>query len=118
MIDWTDEKNPPNWWNTYNVIKHGGKTAETASNLENALLSLSALFYLHCVNEFSKSYLEKFSTFHVNKRFDKIELEYDLIKSPLDIKNYLFRYEDNFPCRRIDLTSNNEVTRKNRSLMK
>lgn len=118
FIDWTGEKNPPNWWNAYNLIKHGGKTAKTVSNLENALLSLSALFYLHCVNKLSKNYLEKFSTFHINKRFDKIQLEYDSIKSPIDMKNYLFRFEDNYPRRRIDLTSKNDDSRRNKSLMK
>jgi len=117
FADWNDEKNPPNWWNAYNTIKHGGKTAKSLSNLENALLSLSALFYLHCVNEFSRKSLERFSTFHVNKKFDKIELEYDSIKSPIDMKNYLFRFEENYPNKKIDLSSNNE-SRRNRSWVK
>lgn len=115
---WIDERTPPGWWNAYNIIKHGGKTSKSICNLENALLSLSALFYLHCVNEFSKNYLEKFSAFHVNKKLDKIQLVYDSIKSPIDMKNYLFQFEDNLPNRIIDLMSANCVNRKNRSLTK
>jgi hypothetical protein len=112
--DWKDEKNPPSWWKAYNLIKHGGQSAKSSSNLKNALLSLSALFYLHCVNDYSKQYLEKFSSFHINSRFGKIELEYDPITSPINNKKYLFRFESSYPNRKIELA--NKIDSVHRSI--
>lgn len=55
---WETKLEYPEWWNTYNAIKHDGLNSKKEANLENALNSLAALFTLHCANQFSKNYLK------------------------------------------------------------
>lgn len=83
---------PPQWWQVYNSIKHGGLNSGNECNLDNTLKSLSALFLLHCANNYSRRYLEQFNSIKaVQKTFGKIRINFDRIKTPLDSKKYLFQ---------------------------
>jgi len=86
-----DEKNPPDWWNVYNLIKHDGINSKKEATLKNALNSLSALFLLHCSNGYSRSYLLEFSNQTISERFDFVEIRFNQITTPLDSKRYLFK---------------------------
>lgn len=88
--NWSSES-PPHWWKVYNSIKHSGIDSKTESNLETALYSISALFQLHCCNQYSRKYLEQFTSITVKRKsFGKIKIEFDKIKTPIDSKKYLF----------------------------
>jgi len=89
--NWLDEKNPPDWWNVYNLIKHDGINSKKEATLKNALNSLSALFLLHCSNGYSRSYLLEFSNQTISERFDFVEIRFNQITTPLDSKRYLFK---------------------------
>lgn len=87
-----EEKSPPKWWEVYNSIKHGGLESKTECNLEIALECVSALFVLHCVNVYSRNYLEQFISISRFKKNSGIAtITFDTIKTPLDSKKYLFK---------------------------
>lgn len=112
--DWINEENPPKWWRAYNIIKHGGRTANEESNLENALNALVALFYLHCQNEFSRTYLEQFESFSISKRMNQVVIEFESITTPIDSKKYLFKYDCEFPRKKIELITKQEIEKPRR----
>lgn len=43
--------NVPNWWNSWNEIKHNQPTGENLGILENAILCFGALFILHHIGD-------------------------------------------------------------------
>jgi hypothetical protein len=88
---WQTKQTIPEWWNSYNAIKHDGLNSKKIANLENALNSLSALFTLHCANGFSKNYLIEFSSPKITKHHSKLNVSFGQITSPLDSKRYLFK---------------------------
>lgn len=88
---WEDKKNPPFWWKAYNSIKHSGASSKYDANLENALYSLSALFLMHCKNNYSRAYLDKYRNCHIRNRIRSVEVEFDSITTPLDSKQFLFK---------------------------
>lgn len=89
--NWLDEKNPPEWWQVYNSIKHNGLNAKKEANLGNALFALSGLFLLHSTNRYSRNYLGQFSPDSLEKRFDYVQLRFNEISTPIDSKKYLFK---------------------------
>ncbi|MHB9142677.1 MAG: hypothetical protein ACYC25_12450 [Paludibacter sp.] len=108
--DWKNESTPPKWWSAYNKIKHGGKPAKgEEANLENALYALSALFYLHCENKYTKSYLKQFGSFSIVSRFNQISVEFESITTPIDSKQYLFRYNSNSLVKKYELVSKQQI---------
>ena len=89
--NWSDEKNPPAWWNVYNLIKHDGINSKKEANLKTALNSLAALFLLHCLNRYSRRHLLQFSNQTISERFDFVEIKFNQITTPIDTKRYLFK---------------------------
>lgn len=87
-----EEKSPPKWWEVYNSIKHGGLESKIECNLETTLECVSALFVLHCVNNYSRNYLGQFiSISDLQKANGKTKITFDNIKTPLDSKKFLFK---------------------------
>ena len=96
--NWT-EHCIPNWWDTYNNIKHPSMENKNSASLEMALNALAALFLLHCEQTDSLTYLYKFSSTSLISR-QWVRLNY--IKTPLESRRYLFLYEipQNSPAHR------------------
>jgi len=109
--DWVDDKKPPKWWSAYNSIKHGGQSAKKDANLENALYALSALFLLHCENEYARGYLKQFSSFSIVSRHNQVDVQFDSLKTPIDSKQYLFKYVCNYPDKKIELVTKQQIGR-------
>lgn len=109
FVDWDNVDNPPKWWKAYNLIKHGGRSANEESNLENALNSLIALFYLHCQNDYSRAYLEQFNAFNISTSINQVAIEFESITTPIDSKKYLFKYDYGFSRKRVELITKREI---------
>ena len=88
---WESTEKIPEWWNTYNAIKHDGLNSKKMANLQNTLDALGALFTLHCANKYSKAYLKEFSSPKITKNSGKLSVSFGEISTPLDSKKYLFK---------------------------
>jgi hypothetical protein len=89
---WASEKVPPNWWNVYNEIKHGGDNRSTNHNLLTALEALAALYLMHYTNEYSREYLSMFIINSVRTSgFAKLKSSNEGFTTPIETKQYLFR---------------------------
>lgn len=90
---WTSGKMPPFWWESYNAIKHNGIASKKDANLKNALYSLSALFQLHCINNYSREFLDDYKDVTLISFVNSVKVKFHSISSPVDSKRYLFKEE-------------------------
>lgn len=88
---WKSIGEVPNWWSTYNAIKHDGLNSKNEVNLIVTLNALGALFTLHCCNNYTREYLKQYSSIRASSKWGKIKLKFDQITTPLDSKKYLFK---------------------------
>lgn len=79
------------WWTTYNSIKHDGIRSKKKANLQTALLSLSALFALHCANKYSENYIASHNLISISRQMGKMILTSKQLSSPLGTHQFLFR---------------------------
>lgn len=113
---WESEKKPPIWWKAYNSIKHNGITSKKDANLENALYSLAALFQLHCINRYSRSFLKQYKNTSISPFVDNVKLKFHSISSPIDSKRYLFK-EDIFIDREIEIVTMQNFKNRNKKTL-
>lgn len=103
------DENIPEWWDTYNGIKHDGVNYLKKATLKTALESLGALFLLHCNNHYTKGYLNQFRSNNIISRGYNFSLKMGQITTPIDSKRYLFKDVLNSPNRTIHITENTEL---------
>lgn len=88
---WKSIEEVPDWWNTYNAIKHDGINSKKEVNLIVTLNALAALFTLHCCNRNTREYLKQYSSLKASSDWGKLKLKFDQITTPIDSKKYLFK---------------------------
>lgn len=114
---WVSCEKYPEFWEVYNAIKHDGINSKKKVTLKIALESLAALFTLHCCNIHTNSYLKQFSSLKATQSFDKVNIMFDQITTPLDSKRYLFKDVYSSAGRGIEiLTSKDRNNDRNRNV--
>ncbi len=66
--NWT--KRDPNWWASYNNVKHNGFFHKKEGNLINVIESLAALFLLNCLHEETENKLIKYGYKQIYSRVE------------------------------------------------
>ena len=106
---WVDKKTPPDWWNTYNAIKHHGLKSKKSANLHSALYALAALVQLHCSNSYSRSYLQEFTSHRITNFVNDVYAHFDEISTPIDSKRYLFKYGNDTSKKKVKLATSKHL---------
>jgi len=89
FVEW-EEHVVPDWWDSYNNIKHHKADKQKNATLESALNALAALFLLHCKQADTFRYLCKYSNTNL---ITGMYIILNSIKTPLESKRFLFLYQ-------------------------
>lgn len=112
---WTNDT-PPEWWNAYNSIKHGGLNSKKESTLKNSLYAIAALFQLHCSNDYSRKYLQEFTTNRIIYSVNDVYVHFNEISTPIDSKRFLFKYGADSSRKELKLITDKRLESKLREL--